>query len=293
MISLYNINELYKNYLMNDRRLKENSVIAYASDAESFVSYLKQLDLDINDITNTHVLGYVYKLQRSDVRFATVNRRISSLKRFFKFMRQEGIIEFDIDYKFKLVNLEKKIDYLSTEEFENIVSAIKTGNKLGLRDRTIMEIFIATGLKSQELIDLKPSDINLILGSINIFNGENSRTIPLTERAQHWLKQYMQSCKTSEFLFETTHKKPMSRQSIHKIMSKYRNLVKAEHELSPQLLRNSMAIWLVKNGIDAFSLQKLLGHTDIKSVEKYFEEFSNNDMLDTLIEKHPLQSESR
>lgn len=266
---------------MIDLAKSENTVESYMLDLDKFVAFLKHQDInELSSIDYQTIRLYLSELSNQAYAVSSTNRMVSTLRNFFIFLVKEGYIQ---DNPMTLIesakNRKKLPQSLSFKQVEAILEAPDTQTNNGIRDRAILELMYATGLRVSELTDLTISNIHLDLGFIQaIGKGNKERLIPLGEEAVFWLKKYLDEVyfiykaksKTSPTaLFLTQRGNQFTRQGIWKNLKKYVQLSGINKDISPHTLRHSFATHLLENGADLRMVQELLGHSDISTTQIY------------------------
>ncbi|MGO3733095.1 MAG: site-specific tyrosine recombinase XerD [Vagococcus sp.] len=274
--------EEYLHFLKIERGLSDNTIKSYERDLNQYLEFLsKHAISNWDNIDRYLVLDFLEQLRSENKSSATIIRMISSLRKYHQFLRQERYAETDpmqyIDTPKKSQTLPKT---LSVKEVEKIIEAPDTSNVLGIRDRAILEVMYATGLRVTELITLQLDDLHLSLGLIQTLGkGDKERIIPLGDVAIHWINVYLDASrpelavknkKTQEpFLFLNYQGRGFSRQGIWKNLNVYVTQAGIEKEVTPHTLRHSFATHLLENGADLRVVQELLGHADISTTQIY------------------------
>ncbi len=269
----------YLHYLTIERGLSLNTRKSYERDLEQYLHFLEE-----NKITTWQavdrfiVISYLEKMHDEKKAPATVTRMITSLRRFHQFLRQERITDHDpmqhIDTPKKAQKLPST---LSLKEVERLIEAPDTTKNLGIRDRAILEVMYATGMRVSELIGLKLSDLHLSLGLVQtIGKGEKERIIPLGDYAIQWLERYLDEVRpllvkdaSETHVFVNNHGSGLSRQGIWKNLKQLVREAGISKEVTPHTLRHSFATHLLENGADLRTVQELLGHADISTTQIY------------------------
>lgn len=272
----------YSHYLKIERGLSENTVISYQRDMTQYLLFLEEQQIGSwSEVDRFVVLDFLEALRQSGKSSATIIRMVSTLRKFHQFLRQEGLVEVDpmqyIDTPKKKQKLPKT---LSIKEVEKILESPDVTTPLGIRDRAILEVMYATGLRVTELITLKLDDLHLSLGLIQtIGKGEKERIIPIGDIAMNWIQRYLDEVRPSlviknkgaqpEELFLNYQGKAFSRQGIWKNLKIHVQHAGIDKEVTPHTLRHSFATHLLENGADLRIVQELLGHADISTTQIY------------------------
>lgn len=270
----------YLHYLKVERGLSKNTIQSYRRDLSQYLDFLKNSEISAWDRVDRYVvLNFLQCLKEEGKSSATIIRMVSALRKFHQFLRQERITENDpmqhVDTPKKGQKLPK---ILSVEEVETLIETPDTTTILGIRDRAILEVMYATGLRVSELISLKLSDLHLSLGLIQtIGKGDKERIIPLGDLAIKWIEKYLNESRSSlsyhkepqPFLFLNHHGRGLTRQGIWKNLRQIVKDAGIDKEVTPHTLRHSFATHLLENGADLRVVQELLGHADISTTQIY------------------------
>ncbi len=270
----------YLHYLTIERGLSKNTIESYRRDLISYIEFLTMNQVENwSEVDRYLVLTFLQQLKDEEKAAGTVIRMVSSLRRFHQFLKQERLCDTDpmlhIDTPKKAQTLPKT---LSMKEVECLIETPDTNTTLGLRDRAMLEVMYATGLRVSELTELKLSDLHLSLGLIQtIGKGDKERIIPLGDLAIEWIEKYMKYSrvklekpgKRELNLFLNHHGKGLTRQGVWKNLKAIVKKAGIEKEVTPHTLRHSFATHLLENGADLRVVQELLGHADISTTQIY------------------------
>ena len=285
----------YEAYLKNERKMSANTVQAYIRDIRHFAEFVSGRGVaDVSDASNAEVVAYLMNLKTAGRSQSTVNRKLASIRTFFEFLQRDGLVNANPADEIKSPKIEKKeIEFLSIEEIERLMSLPDQTQK-GQRDRAILELLYATGIRASELIKMKSGDVNLRMGFIKC-DGEHSkaRIIPMGRLCRKAMEDYildvrdkMLRGKETEALFVNYMGEAMTRQGLWKIMKEYGELAALKISLTPQIIRNSFAVHMLQNGADVKSLQELMGHEDIAATQAYLA-VTKNRIKDVYDKAHP------
>lgn len=270
----------YIHYLKVERGLSDNTVISYGRDLTQYVTFLAVNNIkNWDDIDRYLVMAFLKLLSEEKKSSATITRMISSLRKFHQYLRQERYTKTNpmqhIETPKKAQKLPKT---LSLKEVVKLIETPKPIDKYGIRDRAILEVMYATGLRVTELISLKKDDLHLSLGLIQTLGkGEKERIIPLGDMAIKWIKVYLDRSRPQlankqqdvPYLFLNHHGQGFSRQGIWKNLKGYVRKAGIKKDVTPHTLRHSFATHLLENGADLRVVQELLGHSDISTTQIY------------------------
>ena len=270
---------LFMDNLINDKGVSKNTIDAYGADLKAFKKFLDQRGIgNVEDTTKGDVAAYLMELKVEGKSKSTVNRKLASIRALFKFLVKEGVVKDNPAEGIKVPKIERKpVEYLSVEEVDKLLSMPDDTVK-GIRDKALMELMYATGIRVAEVVMLKPDDVNVRLGFVRI-DGEvgKARIIPIGTIARSALEKYIYEARKDLIknpneerpLFVNYFGEPLTRQGVWKILKKYGEEAGITAEIKPQILRNSFAAHMIENGADIKSLQELLGHEDIMATQVY------------------------
>ncbi|MBE5867626.1 MAG: site-specific tyrosine recombinase XerD [Lachnospiraceae bacterium] len=265
-------------YLHNVKKASENTMVSYQRDLKKFVAFLQAQDvLDMKRVTQTNLNSYVLYLEKEGFTPATVSRNIASIKAFYHFLFREGMVAEDISDVLRAPKIEKKIPgIMSAKQVVKLLEQPSGTSPKERRDKAMLELLYATGIRVSELISLRIMDINLQMGFIVCRDADKERIIPFGKQARKALLQYMEDAretllqdKNDPLLFVNCSGSAMSRQGFWKLIKYYARKAGIEDEIAPHTLRHSFAAHLVENGADLRSVQEMLGHSDISTTQIY------------------------
>lgn len=269
----------YENYLSKVKQASNNTVSSYMRDIRQFSEWLQSSgDTDILSVTQLNISDYLAFLQEQGKSGATVSRVLASLKNFYAYLVSTGFLETSpVSSDIHLYRGEKKLPQILTgKEVETLLAQPSTSDAKGLRDKAMLEVMYATGIRVTELIDLNVEDVNLELGILKCGSAKKNRSIPLYPAALRALAVYVKEVRFAmvadpgeRALFVNVGGSRMSRQGFWKILKFYQAKAGIEKEITPHTLRHSFAVHLLENGADLGSLQELMGHSDISSTQMY------------------------
>lgn len=268
----------YIEYLKKEKKMAPNSCEAYGRDVAEFIAFAQGRRIaGIEDVTNTDVVAYLHYLKQAGRSASTVNRKVASIRGFFRYLISIGVMDEDPTDRIKSPKIErKKVEYLSMKEIDQLLSCPDDSNK-GIRDRAILEVLYATGIRVSELIALDMEDINLRMGFVTCDSSSSkARIVPLGRPARAALENYvydvrdkMVDDRKEKALFVNLNGQRITRQGLWKILRDYGKQAGVEHRITPHTLRNSFAVHMLQNGADLKSLQELMGHDDITATQVY------------------------
>lgn len=269
----------YEAYLKNEKKASENTLSSYMRDVRQFCSYLKEnADLsDISEASHETVDGYMQWLSDQGKSPATITRSAASLKSFFNYLISLGVINTNPSKNLTHKKVERKLPQILTgEEVELLLEQPRCTDMKGYRDKAMLELLYATGIRVSELISLNESDVNLNGGFIKCKSKDKERIIPLYPAAIKALSEYITNIRPKMIgsydetaLFVNVNGERMSRQGFWKIIKYYQDKAQIKKDITPHTLRHSFATHLLENGADLRSIQEMLGHADISSTQVY------------------------
>lgn len=271
--------QAYENYLLKVKQASGNTVSSYTRDIRQFSEWLRCSDgTDILHATQLNISTYLSSLQEQGKSGSTVSRTLASLKNFYSYVVSSGFLEVSpVTADIHIQRGEKKLPQILTgKEVELLLSQPSVTDSKGIRDKAMLEVMYATGIRVSELIELNLEDVNLELGIIKCGAAKKSRAIPLYPAALRALRMYLNDVRmlmvadpAERALFVNVGGARMSRQGFWKLLKYYQNKAGIEKEITPHTLRHSFAVHLLENGADLNALQELMGHSDISSTQMY------------------------
>ncbi len=270
--------QAYENYLTKVKQASNNTVSSYMRDIRQFSAWLQKEQVEILAVTQEQIGAYLTYLQQQGKSGATASRTLASLKNFFSYVVTAGFLEKSpVSAELHVERGEKKLPQILTgKEVELLLSQPAAVDPKGIRDKAMLELMYATGIRVTELIDLNAEDVNLELGIIKCTSVKKSRAIPLYPAALKALTVYLRDVRAGMIadpgenaLFVNVSGGRMSRQGFWKILKFYQAKAGIEKDITPHTLRHSFAVHLLENGADLGSLQELMGHSDISSTQMY------------------------
>ncbi|MGX7152846.1 MULTISPECIES: site-specific tyrosine recombinase XerD [Enterococcus] len=272
--------EEYLHYLTIERGLSSNTKQSYARDLMQYYHFLVERNItQWQNVDRYLVLDFLETMQKAGKSPATVTRMISSLRRFHQFLRQERVTDHDPMQHIDTPKKQQKLpDTLSLEEVERLIQTPDTKTILGIRDRALLEVMYATGLRVSEVINLRLSDVHLNMALLQtIGKGEKERIVPLGDLAIDWIERYLDEARPllvgkhpdETALFVNHHGKKLSRQGVWKNLKQIVREAGIFKTVTPHTLRHSFATHLLENGADLRTVQELLGHADISTTQIY------------------------
>ena len=268
----------YENYLSKVKKASANTISSYMRDIRQYSDWLSNNEaLDVLDAVQLNISAYLTFLEKDGRSAATISRCLASLKNFYSYLVSTGFLETTPVVDIHIDRGEKKVPSILTgREIELLLSQPVCVEPKGFRDKAMLEVMYATGIRVTELIKLDVADVNLDLGIIKCAGSKKSRAIPLYPAALRALSAYMENVRSSMLadpaepaLFVNISGVRMSRQGFWKILKYYQATANIDKEITPHTLRHSFAVHLLENGADLSSVQELMGHSDISSTQVY------------------------
>ena len=287
--------ELFELYLKDEKNASSNTLSSYLRDIRQLAAYLEtHTDVDIVDVDADELAGYVAWLRESGKSVATVSRSIASIKNLYSTLCIKQIVP--ANPATKLVSdksVQKLPQILTSREVELLLEQPRCVDAKGYRDRAMLELLYATGMRVTELIDLNVSDVNLGAGVVRCHSRNKERMIPMYPAAIKALEDYMTLVRPQMIatpdepsLFVNVSGDRMSRQGFWKIIKYYQKRANIEKDITPHTLRHSFAAHLLENGADIHAIQEMLGHADISSTQVY-SQLVKKQLKDVYNKAHP------
>ena len=270
--------QAYENYLTKVKMASENTISSYMRDIRLFSQWLRVNEsVDVIDASQLNITNYLSYLEAEGRTGATISRNLASLKNFYSYVVSSGFLEKTPVTDIRINRGDKKLpQILTNREIELLLAQPVCVDAKGYRDKAMLEVMYATGIRVSELIDLDIDDVNLEQGIIKCSSTKKTRIIPLYPAALKALSVYLKDIRNSmiasqdeQALFVNVNGVRMSRQGFWKILKYYQSAAHIEKEITPHTLRHSFAVHLLENGADLGSLQELMGHSDISSTQLY------------------------
>ncbi|WP_102274685.1 site-specific tyrosine recombinase XerD [Cytobacillus massiliigabonensis] len=268
-------------YLIVEKGLAKNTIVSYERDLKSYIKYLKKVEAisAMNDVQRVQIIHFLKNLKEQGKSSKTLARHIASIRAFHQFLLREKAVDQDPSVHIESPQHERSLPkVLNMQEVETLLDSPKAHDHYGLRDKAMLELLYATGIRVSELIGLKIGDVHLTMGFVRCFGkGNKERIIPIGKTAARALEQYLQEGRShfvskkqkDESIFLNHHGRGLSRQGFWKILKRLAAEAGIEKELTPHTLRHSFATHLLENGADLRAVQEMLGHADISTTQIY------------------------
>ncbi len=282
-------------YMHETKDTSANTEMSYRRDLVKVDKFMAQRGISkLQSITEQDLKDYIADLSAQGFKAATISRNIASIKAFFHYLKAQKIVERDVSVSLHAPRIEKKVPEIMTQEEIDALLAQPSGDSpKEIRDKAMLELLYATGIRVTELITLRVSDVNMSNGTIVLSDNKKSRTVPFGKPAQEALAKYLDGTrenmledKSSDVLFANCSGQSMSRQGFWKLIKYYTRKAGIEADITPHTLRHSFAAHLVENGADLKSVQEMLGHSDISTTQIYAH-MNQNHLREVYAKAHP------
>ena len=261
-----------------ERGLSSNTLAAYRADLVALGRWLAVHNIDLTKTGRADLLAFIAARVDAGARPRSTARQLSSFRRFFRYLMREGVVRDDPTAQIAMPRIGRSLPKSLTEpEVEALLSAPVVTDPLGSRDRAMLEVLYATGLRVSELVSLRVAQVNMNQGVVRVLGkGNRERLIPLGEEAVRWLKSFLDGPRgeilldrSTDSLFPTRRGERMTRQAFWHIIKRYARKAGVDRELSPHTLRHAFATHLLNHGADLRVVQMLLGHSDLSTTQIY------------------------
>lgn len=269
----------FVSYLENDRKVSSNTLQSYTRDIKQYFDYADFNSLDVLKISKTQIITYMLYMQKNGRAAASVSRSMASVRAFYNYLVSKNYVESNPAYRLETPKREKKLPcILTTEEVESLLAqpeGVVPPTAKSIRDKAMLELIYATGIKVSELISLAVDDVDTTLGYIKCVGNGTARIIPIGHVAVSALGRYIgevRSRMTNEgetALFVNCNGGRLTRQGFWKLIKEYTHRAGIQKDITPHTLRHSFAAHLIENGADLISVQEMMGHKDISSTQVY------------------------
>lgn len=273
----------FRDYLINIKKSSANTLESYLRDVGQFFDFCRNNNIN-SDNADIDIINRYIELQKSAGKsHSTIARIIASLRCYFGYLCSNGVCKDNPLNNFKLVKEEKKLpEILTNNEVSLLLSQPSGSDYKSCRDKAMLELLYATGIKVFEMIDLKLSDINTQIGILHIHNAKSERIVPIYPAAIKAINHYISDIRPAivadpleEHLFTNMNGEPMTRQGFWKIVKHYADAAGIDKDITPHTLRHSFAANLLENGAQLKDIKEMLGHSDISSTQVYAQILKN------------------
>ncbi len=281
----------FKTYLLVEKKYSHNTIESYERD---LMKFMESVSKELSHIQEQDIHEYLKKLKEEGLNERSISRNISCLKTFYKFLLIDRVVKENPMENIEIPKLKKTLPHVLTEEEVNALLEVPLTDAYSYRNKAMLELLYASGLRVTELISLTLQDVDLENALIRTMGkGSKERVVPIGEYAQRYLTLYIQEYRSqllkkdyNDYLFLNNHGKPLTRQGFFKIIKERAEQAGIHKELSPHTLRHSFATHLLNHGADLRSIQELLGHSDISTTQIYTH-VSNEHLKENYQEFHP------
>ncbi len=272
------INE-FLDYLSVERGLSKNTILGYGRDLKKFADYFESKNIkDLDTVKRSDITKFMLHLKDRGLSSNSISRNIVAIKVFYKFLVREGLLKVDIAGVMESPKLIKSLpEVLTLREVDNLLSIPNGRDWMSIRDKAVLEVMYATGLRVSEIVELLTNNVNLEMGFLRcVGKGGKERIVPLGKKADRSLRRYLERVRpglvkkgTDVHLFLSRLGRKISRQSFWSMIGKYARLAKILKKIKPHTLRHSFATHLLERGADLRSVQEMLGHANISTTQLY------------------------
>ncbi len=281
-------------FLQNEKRVSNNTLQSYSRDIHQYESYLSQNRINYVKVDNKVINEYLKYLQQNGKKTSTISRSLASIRSFYQYLMRVKKIKHDPTENIQSPKVEKRVpSVLTSEEVEKLLSQPKDVDLKGTRDKAMLEVAYATGMRVTEIISLNVDDVDLDSGFISCKSVNRQRNIPLGSISIAALREYIRDARPimiknddETSLFVNVNGKRLTRQGFWKIVKYYKEQAHIEKDITPHILRHSFATHLLQNGAELKAIQTMLGHSDISSTQVYTQ-FQDAGLKDIYKRTHP------
>ena len=258
-------------FLKNELNYSEFTIKSYQLDLTDFFEYIKKSKINYLRINNNEVRGYLKYLDSCNLKNSTISRRISTLRTFYNYLLDEGMVESNVFHNVKNPKLEKKLpNYLNYNEIEELLESIDITNTEGLQRRLLIEMFYSTGCRVSEMINVKLKDIDFTNKTIRIMgNGSKERIVYYGDYASKYLEEYLKKVEVKDYLFTNKKQEKLSVSEVELMIKDIMKHISIKTHVTPHTLRHTFATHLLNNGADIKTVQELLGHANLSTTGIY------------------------
>ena len=281
-------------FIKSDKKLSKNTLESYQRDILQYQEYLEEKKINYKEVNNENVLGYLDYLNGLDKKASTISRHLASIRLFYQYLLKNKIVKEDPTKGIQSPKIEKKApSILSSQEVSLLLEQPNGEGLKSIRDKAMLEVAYATGMRVTEIISLNVSDIDIESSLVTCKNENKQRIIPLGKLSLSALKEYMTIARPNMIkddnetaLFVNVNGKRLTRQGFWKIIKFYKEQAHITKDITPHVLRHSFATHLLQNGADLKSIQTMLGHSDISSTQVYMQ-FQDDSLKNIYNKAHP------
>lgn len=283
-------------YLHVEKQTSNNTEVSYERDLKKMCEYLEEKNIKtVNTVTDVSLNSYLLYLEKQGMKPATISRSIASMKAFFSYLMKIRQLDADPAENLKAPKIEKKIpSVLTTDEMIRLLEQPSGSSPKELRDKAMLELLYATGIRVSELISLKITDINLQMEYLSCMDVHKERMIPFGKKAKEALENYLKNGRPnlveneeSEWLFTNCTGQSMSRQGFWKLLKAYGGKAGIKSEITPHTFRHSFAAHMLENGADLKTVQEILGYADVSAIQIYAQLNHERKTREVYLSAHP------
>ena len=283
----------YIDYIKCKKKLSENTICSYYTDIKKYLDYLEYENIKIQDVVEYDIINFLVNLEKKNISVSTVSRVTSSIKSFHEYLFLNHISKNNPANNIKKPKIKREsIEILTEEEVESLLKFTDISSPKKIRDKAIFETLYGTGIRVSELVELNLQDVDLEIDYLYCNNGKNQRVIPLCETTKTYLEKYIKEARSNlakeieDALFVNAQGQRFTRQGLWKVIKKYANMANISKNINPSILRHSFAIHLLKGGANIAVVSKILGNSNLSSLQLYLNQMDNN-VRKEIKDKHP------
>lgn len=263
-------------YLQYEKRFSQHTLLAYAGDLSQFTQYLQETYeiKTVQEITHTVIRSWIVSMMEEKISPRSVNRKITTLKTFYKFLLRQQVVTENPMLKIQSPKTSRRLPvFVEKDNMTELLDRIQFGNDFeGTRNKLIIELFYATGIRLSELINLKRSNVHTGSSQLKVMGKRNKeRIVPFNEALKGLIEEYLtySEVESGEYLFVTKTGKKLYEKLVYRIVNKYLSQVTSINKKSPHVLRHTFATHMLNNGADLNSIKELLGHANLSATQIY------------------------
>ena len=287
----------YIDYIKCKKKLSENTICSYYTDIKKYLDYLECENIKIKDVVEYDIINFLVNLEKQNISVATVSRVTSSVKSFHEYLFLNHISENNPANNIKKPKIKREnVEILTEDEVEALLKFTDLSSSKKIRDKAIFETLYGTGIRVSELVELNLQDVDLEIDYLYCNTGKNQRVIPLCEITKTYLEKYIKEARVNlakedeEALFVNAQGQRFTRQGLWKVIKKYANMANISKNINPSILRHSFAIHLLKGGANIAVVSRILGNSNLSSLQLYLNQMDNN-VRKEIKDKHPRKIE--
>lgn len=291
--------EEYLNYIEKSKKLSKNTISSYNRDLKKYIEYLNEKNINILDVVENDIIGYLIELEKEKISLASISRMISSIKSYHDYLFYNKILKTNPAKSIKKPKIKREyVEILTEEEVNKLLKFEDLSTPKKIRDKAIFEVLYGTGIKVSELIDMNLEDVDLDIDYIYCGNCKNQRVIPICETTKFYLLKYINESRNiltypeEKILFVNSQGQKFTRQGLWKLIKKYAKEANINKNINPTMLRHSFAIHLLNQGANIVVVNKILGNSNLSSLQLYLKHINKN-LRKEIKEKHPRETNKK